>query len=84
MRDPFVQYGWMVCNVHGEPAGKLWATEAEARDDQRRFPVGCDYHVRPVEVRTIVRGFPPEPWCHLVARADGAAGRDHPRPETTR
>lgn len=67
---------WMVCNVHGAPCGQTFATEAEAQTAQRDYPVGCDYHVRPVEI--VVRGTPPEPWCFLAtpSRTGSQEGTD--------
>lgn len=58
------RYGWMVCNVNGDPCGEVWDTAEEAVCDARGRPPGCGYHVRPVTVRIEVRGRAPEPWLH--------------------
>ena len=62
------RHGWMVCTRSGDPCGEVFDTEAAARQAQRGYPVGCDYHVRPVAMRIVVRGQPPQPWCFRADR----------------
>jgi hypothetical protein len=64
-----IRRGWMVCDINGQPCGEVLLSEQEAKLEQRTYPVGCDYHVRPVRVTIDVLGSPPQPWFHKESTA---------------
>jgi hypothetical protein len=60
----------MVCDSMSQPTGDFFTTEEAAKQAQGAYPVGCDYHVRPVTMTIEVHGSPPEPWFHKARSAD--------------